>query len=95
MNSPVMGPASCHYACSNSNSERKSRGSEYLGEEHGAPNEQKHSKRPPQEPKVIQMGGWKEKDQKYAQDFKNSLKSFLVKTKIIFKTMKMAKITTK
>lgn len=63
MNSPVMGPASCHYACSNSNSERKSRGSEYLGEEHGAPNEQKHSKRPPQEPKVIQMGGWKEKDQ--------------------------------
>ena len=51
MNSPVMGPASCHYACSNSNSERKSRGSEYLGEEHGAPNEQKHSKKPPHEPK--------------------------------------------
>jgi len=35
------------------------------------------------------------KDQKYAQDFKNSLKSFLVKTKIIFKAMKMAKITTR
>jgi hypothetical protein len=51
MHSPVMGPASCHYACSNSNTERNSRWSEYLGEEHGAPNEQEHSKSPPDEPK--------------------------------------------